>query len=265
MAELYRLYIDEVGNHAMGPDLGENERFLSLFGVVVNGAYMLDVIQPDMRRLKREFFQRDPDEQIIFHRKDITRFRGPFSILYRDRERRQRFGDSMLAMYESWEYLALLITMDKRAHHDKYSVWRYEPYHYCLATILERYVLLLGEHHWRGDVMIEARSTAPDQRLAKSYRRLVSDGTNYIPAAQMQSCLTSLEIKIRRKEADIAGLQLADLLAHAAHYDHLYERRLVAEHTSEYSRRIATVLNSQKYHRNARTGEIRGYGKKLLP
>lgn len=58
MKDLYRLYIDEVGNHDMKPTLGENERFLSLLGVIVNGEYMADVVQPDMRRIKRDFFHR---------------------------------------------------------------------------------------------------------------------------------------------------------------------------------------------------------------
>lgn len=58
MKDLYRLYIDEVGNHDMKPTLGENERFLSLLGVIVNSEYMADVVQPDMRRIKRDFFHR---------------------------------------------------------------------------------------------------------------------------------------------------------------------------------------------------------------
>lgn len=56
LSPLYRLYIDEVGNHDMRPDLDENERFLSLFGVIVEGQHMIDVIQPDMRGIKQAFF-----------------------------------------------------------------------------------------------------------------------------------------------------------------------------------------------------------------
>ena len=37
MKNLYRIYIDEVGNHNMKEPIGENERFLTLFGVIVNG------------------------------------------------------------------------------------------------------------------------------------------------------------------------------------------------------------------------------------
>ena len=265
MDHLYRLYIDEVGNHDMKPNSDQNERFLSLFGVIVNGRHMLDVIQPDFRRIKQEFFQQDPDEPIVFHRKDITRFKGPFAVLYSDKEKRQQFGDTMLAMYEKWRYTALLVTIDKLAHFNTYSVWRYEPYHYCLATMLERYVLYLHYRDLRGDVMIEARGTGPDQKLAESFRRLVERGTDNVPARRMQDCLTSQEIKLRTKVADIAGLQISDMLGHAAHYDHLAERGFVPRQESEYSRRIANILNATKYDRHFRTGEIRGCGKKMLP
>lgn len=265
MNHLYRLYIDEVGNHDMNPNLGDNERFLSLFGVIVNGQYMADVIQPDIRQVKREFFQSDPDDPVIFHRKEITRFQGPFSPLGRDKAIRDKFGNTMLALFEKWEYVALLVTIDKRAHFNTYSVWRYEPYHYCLATILERFILYLRSRKLRGDVMIEARGTGPDQKLAKSFRRLVDNGTDYIPASRMQQCLTSHEIKLKNKKADIAGLQLADLLAHAAHYAHLAEHGLVTRQTSEYSRSVADILRAKKYDRDRRGGKIAGYGTKLLP
>lgn len=113
--------------------------------------------------------------------------------------------------------------------------------------------------------MIEARGTAPDQRLAKSYQRLFQRGTDNIPAERMQACLTSNEIKIKTKQANIAGLQLADLLAHAAHYDHLAEHELVPQQTSAYARQVAAILNTSKYNRHWKTGRITGYGKKLLP
>lgn len=266
MKPLYRLYIDEVGNHDLRPDLDKNERYLSLFGVAVNNQHMVDVVQPEMRRIKREFFaDGDPDEPIIFHRKDITRYRGSFKSLYADKEKRLRFGDVMLDAYRRWEYVAFIVTIDKLTHYNTYSVWRFEPYHYCLMTMLERYVLYLHYGGQRGDVMIESRGTLPDQRLQKSYTRVVAQGTNHIPKERMQSCLTSIEIKIRDKKADIAGLQIADLLAHAAHYDHLAQHGLVAGQEAAYSLEIATILKRDKYHRNRTNGQISGYGQKLLP
>lgn len=265
MEPLYRLYIDEVGNHDLRPDLDENERFLSLFGVAIVNQHMVDVIQPEMWRIKSEYFLEDPDTPVIFHRKEITRYQGLFKSLYADREKRLRFGNVMLDAYRRWEYVAFLVTIDKRTHYNTYSVWRYEPYHYCLMAMLERYVRFLRNKNMRGDVMIESRGRDPNQRLESSFRRLITSGTRHVSKEQMQQCLTSVDIKIREKKADIAGLQLADLLAHAAHYEHLAQHNLVAQQESGYSSEIALILKQWKYDRQQGSGKIEGYGKKLLP
>ena len=264
MTQLYRLYIDEVGNHDMTPHPGENERYLSLFGVITERQQMLNVIQPDMRRIKIKFFQADPDDPVIFHRKDIARFRGPFSSLYSDKAKRNSFGNEMLALYSKWQYTTIIVTIDKIAHLQRYLDWHYEPYHFCLDVLLERYVYFLKQNDARGDVMIEARGSKPDKKLAASFRRLFEEGTDYVSPALMKQFLTSSEIKIKTKKANVEGLQLADLLAHAAHYDHLLNEDVVDEHKSSYSQEIAKILRSQKYYRHPQKG-IRGYGTKFLP
>lgn len=262
---IYRLYIDEVGNHDLRSSDNPNERFLTLFGVWVEKNDIISVIQPQMREIKYEFFQQDPDEPIIFHRKKISRFQGPFKVLYSDAEKRLEFGDRMLKAYEEWPYTAVAVTIDKREHVQKYSVWHYEPYHYCLEVLLERYVLFLHYGGHRGDVMVEARFPTVDRKLASSYHSIYEKGTKHIPPDIIQSTLTSSRLKIKEKRQDIAGLQLADLLAHPAQYDVLREFGLVEEQKSEYGRKVAQILNDSKYNREARTGTIVGYGKKLLP
>lgn len=222
------------------------------------------MIQPDVQEIKQRFFQKDPDEPIIFHRKDIVRYKGVFSSLYGDKQKRQDFADTMLMMYQKWDYNTIIITIDKRKHLHNYSVWRYEPYHYCLAVLLERYVLYLQSHQLRGDVMIEARGTKPDQKLSNSFTQLFENGTNFVSASTFQAHLTSRKIKIRKKSANIVELQLADLLAHSAHYDWLAEQNYVEKQNSTYARQIAAILNQDKYNRSG-TGKIVGYGKKMLP
>jgi len=261
----YRLYIDEVGNHDLGSSDIPNERFLTLFGVWIENKQTIKVIQPEMREIKREFFQPDPDERIVFHRKKITRYQGAFAVLYSDETKRRAFGERMLRAYEEWEYTAIAVTIDKREHVQKYTVWHYEPYHYCLEVLLERYVLFLHYGGHRGDVMIEARYPTVDRKLASSFHRIYSSGTQHIPADIIQATLTSGQLKIKEKRDDIAGLQLADLLAHPAQYDVLKGFGLVEEQESEYGRKIAIILNDSKYNRDVRTGKIIGYGKKLLP
>jgi hypothetical protein len=119
---LHRMYVDEVGNHDMKESLDENERFLTLFGVWTTFDHMVNVIQPEMHAIKLKFFQADPDNPVVFHRKDITRYRGVFSVLYGDEEKRKQFGDRMLRAYHEWEYTAAVVTIDKLEHLSRYQV-----------------------------------------------------------------------------------------------------------------------------------------------
>src|SRR3989304_916946 len=92
---LYRIYIDEVGNHDLTHADDPNQRFLSLTGVILESEYTLHVLRPEMDQIKREFFQRDPDEPIVFHRKELVNKARPFQAL-RDPEIEQRFNTALL-------------------------------------------------------------------------------------------------------------------------------------------------------------------------
>ena len=81
----------------------------------------------------------------------------------------------------------------------------------------------------------------------------------------MASRLTSKELKIEPKRANIAGLQLADLIAHPSRREILLEKDLLSDERKVFGDQICRILRRDKYLRNQRTGQIWGYGKKLLP
>ncbi len=261
---LYRLYVDEVGNHDMNHADDPNQRFLSLTGVILESGYTLNILQPEMDHLKRTFFQHDPDVPVIFHRKELVNKRSPFYSL-RDPDVERQFNTMLLTSLARWEYRVITVVIDKRAHRDQYQVWHYHPYHYCLAILLERFVLFLhyGKHH--GDLMVESRGGTEDGKLKLSYSRLYTGGTDNIPANWWQACLTSSELKVKPKSANVAGLQLADLVAHPSRRETLIEHGLMIDSRDVFGDQIAAILRQSKYLRNARTGQIDGYGKKLLP
>jgi hypothetical protein len=147
---LYRMYVDEVGNHDLTHADNPNERFLSLTGVILESAYTLRVLQPELDAIKRDFFQRDPDVPVILHRKELVNKVPPFEAL-RDAEIEQRFNTALLMALARWDYRVITVVIDKKAHRDQYQVWHYHPYHYCLAVMLERFVLFLHYGGHRGD------------------------------------------------------------------------------------------------------------------
>lgn len=261
---LYRIYIDEVGNHDMKHADDSNQRFLGLTGVILQSNYVARVLQPEMMKIKAQFFQSDPDESVIFHRKEMINKRGPFRVLWDD-EIRKKFNATLLEALKRWEYNVVTIVIDKLAHREQYRVWRYEPYHYCLAVLLERYVLFLERANARGDVMVESRGATEDRKLAKSYSRLWERGTDFINEACFQARLTSRQLKIKPKIANIAGLQLADLIAHPSRQEVLMDNKLLQDDRFTFGKQICEILRRDKYLRDTQTGEINGYGKKLLP
>lgn len=263
-SNLHRLYVDEVGNHDLNSAKNENERFLTLFGVCISYPELINRIQPEMQEIKLQFFQKDPDQPVIFHRKEISRFQGNFRVLF-DTKTRREFGDRMLKAYADWNYTAFTVTLDKREHLERYAVWHYAPYHYCFEVLLERYVLFLHYRGLRGDVLVESRSTKPDENLKESFQRFYERGTHNVPAKIIQKSLTSGELKLKKKRENICGLQLADLLAHPAQYDLLHRYGVIENQSSEYGREISRILNDLKYNRDRRTGKIEGFGIKFLP
>jgi len=125
-SRLYRIYIDEVGNHDMEHVDDPNERFLGLTGVILESSHVRDVVKPEMDRIKTEFFQTDPDEPVIFHRKALVNKSRAFRVLH-DRHTERAFNRRILTALTKWQYRVATVVIDKLAHRDRYTVWRFEP------------------------------------------------------------------------------------------------------------------------------------------
>lgn len=174
-----------------------------------------------------------------------------------------------MALFQEAQYTALAVQIDKQAHLARYNVWQFRPYQYCLTVIVERYVSWLKDISAEtgkiqiGDVMVEWRGIKPNKYLEESYARLYQKGTNNISAADMQKHLSSSQLKIEKKEANVAGLQLADLLASPSSR-YLICRRAGERMTAPFGREVMKILIKHKFRRSAR-GKIDGYGIKCLP
>ena len=133
------MYVDEVGNSDLGSSDNPNHRFLSLKGVIVGVKYVSETLHPEMEELKSRYFGSHPDEPVILHRKEILNAKPPFAAL-KDENVRDRFDLELLSLLRKWDYKVITVCLDKKQHRDQYTVWRYDPYHYCMAVLLERFV-----------------------------------------------------------------------------------------------------------------------------
>jgi hypothetical protein len=114
-----------------------------------------------------------------------------------------------------------------------------------------------------GDVMAESRGTKEDKRLKDSFERVCREGTEYVLPEQINGILTSRQLKVKPKAANISGLQLADLIAHPS-FKAALAMQTGGRLPENFGGRIAQVLVDLKYDRK-RDGTILGWGIKWLP
>jgi hypothetical protein len=79
-----------------------------------------------------------------------------------------------------------------------------------------------------------------------------------------QEALTTKELKVKPKAANIAGLQLADLLGHPVRQTILLEESRIQGQLGPFAEKLLPVLQS-KFNRQLCTERNEGYGKVLFP
>ena len=258
----HRMYVDEVGNPSLESSTDARHRYLSLTGVVMELSYVDRVVFPELEALKRTYFGGHVDEPVVLHRKELVNARPPFDAL-RDESTRQQFDADILDLLDRLDYTVITVVIDKLAHLQQYHVWHHDPYHYCMMVLLERYVRRMEARGARGDVMAESRGGREDRRLKDSFARIVQGGTTYVAGEVFQTWLTSIQLKVKPKANNTAGLQLADLIAHPSLKAAQARRRKEAL-PDTFGGRIAALLEASKYHRSPQ-GKIDGWGRKWLP
>jgi hypothetical protein len=254
------MYVDEVGNPDLRSSDNPNHRFLSLTGVVVELTYVQSTVYAELERLKSQFLSSHPDDPVVLHRKDMVNQRGAFRCL-KDEQVRESFDSTLLAMLSNWDYTVITVCIDKKRHRDTYTTWRYDPYHYCLAVLLERFIYFLHRNKVQGDVMAESRGGREDRRLKVSFQRLWEEGTDYLTADRIQMYLTSKQLKVKPKANNISGLQSADILAHPSRNEILVSQGVPGVRLAPFAEKVVAILQT-KYDRYA--GKIEGVGKKYL-
>ena len=146
------------------------------------------------------------------------------------------FNQDLLAHLRDWEYCVITVCIDKKTHVETYKSWRKNPYHYCLAVLLERFNFWLNRNNTIGDVMAESRGGREAKRLKTEFRSLWEDGTYYVKPTQFQQALTSRELKVKPKTANVSGIQLADLIAHPSRSEILLEQGLLERELGTFAR-----------------------------
>jgi len=243
-SKTYRMYVDESGDHTYS----ENKRYLGLTGVIFESQNYKDVFHPSFETFKEKHFPHNPDEPVILHRREILDKSGPFWRL-RDEEKHKSFDNDFINLLDKSALSLITVVIDKKAHIDRYKASALHPYHFCLVALMESYCGVLNSYNARGDVLAESRGGREDTQLKEAYKNVYEGGTSFRKPDFFQKSLTSKEIKIKPKSANIAGLQLADLLAHPRTIEILYEKKHISEWSGAYEQRICECV-AKKYNKH---------------
>lgn len=254
----YRLYLDESGDHVFRLIDDDHHRYLGLIGVWfdVEGPYR--TFAWELQELKASIFGCHPDDEpLCLHRKDMVQRRGVFGVL-KNPDVNRRLEEGLMDLLGRAEFRMTCVVLDKKEYAEPAH-----PYHACISVLLEQYAGWLETSNGKGDVMAESRGSREDNELRSAFERTIETGTRLCSPDQIQRVLTSGKLKLKKKEHDIAGLQIADLLAYPL------RREMVCEQGSrqppqDFSAALLDVARPKLYCHPG-TGEIEGYGKIRLP
>jgi len=200
---------------------------------------------------------------VILHREDIINRRSSFWRL-RDPDKAEAFDNELLALIAAAEFRLVAVVIDKEALREEYSTPSH-PYHLATGFMLQRYCGYLNHINRRGDVMAESRGGKENRLLMASYEWCYERGVwTYMPPEAIQQALTTRKLKIKQKSANIAGLQLADLLSNPVRKALLLEVGHVQGELAPFASRVLQVIEG-KFNRHLYGERVWGYGKVFFP
>jgi Protein of unknown function (DUF3800) len=258
----YRLYLDESGDHVFREVDDPPHRFLCLLGCWLrNPDYMR--FHEALGNLKTKHLSHHPDDPVVLHREDMINARRAFKSL-RDETKQKQWDGDLLEVIRQATFRIVAVVIDKQALRQAYGDAAAHPYHLGLGFLLQRYAGYLNHINRTGDVMGETRGGAEDRLLKESYNRVFERGVWSTGAHYFQSALTSKELKLKPKNANIVGLQLADLLGHPVKQWVLKQNSLISEALPPFAKRLMQIVEL-KFNRHLYDGRIEGYGFVLYP
>lgn len=212
----WRLYIDESGDHTYKHIDNPDSRYLGLTGILILKEQYDKHIQPDLEALKRKIFRYDPDNPPILVRSDIIHRKRWFYVLQNDALNKQ-WEDELLNFVKGLKGYAQVFTVviDKKKHLEDYPNQAFDPYAYSLAVLLNRVRGFLVQKKEQADIIAEARGGVEDQQIMKTYVDLVTKGSYFGKTGDYyRQAYPENKLVVRRKDTNIAGLQLADVIAY---------------------------------------------------
>ena len=212
---MWRLYIDESGDHTYKHLDDPDKRYLGVTGVLFDKLRYDKEAQPELESIKQRTFRYDPDDPPILTRSHIKNRKHWFYVL-QDTSLSQQWEDQLLSFLGSLTpYMQVFtVVIDKKQHLASYPVQTFDPYAYCLAVLLNRIRGYLRIKGGQADVVAESRGKTEDDQIIRAYKQLRACGSHFGDGPYYREHFPSEDLIIKKKNQNIAGLQIADMLAY---------------------------------------------------
>lgn len=242
----YYLFLDESGDHGLS-NIDDNFPIFVLSGILINETDYT-VLEQNMLQIKQEIWG---DKKVIFHSRDIRKCEKEFVVLFDENVKRE-FYEKINNLISVSSYEIISSAIDKNKYIKRYGRLSDDVYEIALSFIVERSVFSLDakrETDKKLNIVIERRGKKEDKKLSEHFQTLCSRGTGYVVPARLE--MYGINISFKNKSEDVAGLQLADLIAYP-----------IARHVLDPDRANPAfdTFTSKFYYRRGRI-----YGLKVFP
>lgn len=200
----YVVYVDESGDHSLASIDRDYPVFVLVLCVFHKRHYSEKII-PAVEKLKFNYFGHD---SVVLHDHEIRKQKGAFAFLTQ-RVVRDEFMGQLSSIMDASNFILIACVVDKtRLPRNEGAASN--PYHialeHCLVA-LQAFLVEKRQDALRTHVVVECRGKREDAELELEFRRICDRGR---PGDQP----FPFEIVFADKRTNLAGLQLADLVAH---------------------------------------------------
>ncbi len=205
----YFLFMDESGDHGLG-SIDPHFPVFVLCGALMSEANY-KILELKLTEIKKKFWG---DKKVIIHSSDIRKCEKEFQILF-DLDIKKDFYASINNLITELKYTIISAAINKHKYIQKYGKLSDDVYEISLSFLIERSIFFLDEIiglNKKLKIIIEKRGKKEDKKLDDHFQKLSSRGTGFVTAERLKNY--GLEIEFYNKRDNIAGLQLADLLAY---------------------------------------------------
>lgn len=199
----YVVYVDESGDHSLA-SIDRDYPVFVLALCIFHKRHYSEKIIPAVEKLKFNYFGHD---SVVLHENEIRKQKGPFAFLAQ-RTVRDEFMGQLTAIMDASNFILIACVVDK-TRLPKSEGALSNPYHLALGICLEALRAFLAEKKQdllKTHVVVECRGKKEDAELELEFRR-ICDGSN--SGGQP----LPFDIVFADKKTNLAGLQLADLVA----------------------------------------------------